>query len=572
MNHFFALSPNELKRISYHWFWGLALDRQGYRTFYEDAILLSNNPVLQKQFMQQLIAINTLPWWLRGLYWIFNSNNCRTNYYKVYSMLSFKLYTKLIQSQQYNNTAIDGFAVPLELLSSENNMLNQIASYFNQSSVPNAASVISNIQRIFYTPTVETITHMMNWRFKEEDIDNTSDTEVLSSDLHCITSSSPNNNQKKNTASETICVTTIMLPHLHTLGLTTLNIGNEFTLEQLKKTYHQFARDNHPDKCKNNPAAATNFAAGNNAYTLLLNIIQRSTNENPAPLNMSGFFSKKFLDELDKLIKLAKEAAIMSDKRAEQNLNSSEVQNDDIEQTLLQATWNTEQAEQRTKNSEKRYEEAKRQREKAELEAEEATKQRVEAQKRSEKAQQEAEEATKQRVKAQQQAQEAEKGVKQSEQQYEEIMKYLETLNLSIHRKNQNNIELTLIRASDFKHDPYSTLLLFYIFLTRIILNYRALTSEINNTNNPKNHQVIFDPLLRDYLQSHHNQTTNNKRQLTTLPIENPSKNINCILIKLPNRDVTDDLGDVDDSDNVDDLDNVDDVDISKTWVDSMNP
>ncbi len=89
---YLALNQQQLRRFSYHWFWGISAAQPASSTFYELALELSTNQRAQEDILTQHEKFNQSGWFMRGFYWLFNVNQCRLNYYKLQSYICWQLY------------------------------------------------------------------------------------------------------------------------------------------------------------------------------------------------------------------------------------------------------------------------------------------------------------------------------------------------------------------------------------------------------------------------------------------------------------------------------------------------
>ena len=87
-----ALSQKHLSRISYHSFWGLNIDVSGRKNLYDAANELHLDQDRLQSISQEYQTINMRNSLVRGMYWLFNLKQYRSNYYLLQGYYSWRLY------------------------------------------------------------------------------------------------------------------------------------------------------------------------------------------------------------------------------------------------------------------------------------------------------------------------------------------------------------------------------------------------------------------------------------------------------------------------------------------------
>lgn len=110
---FIALNQQQLSRFSYHWLKGLAIKKEGERTLFDEALRLENDPFEVTRLKEQEEFLSRQLWLIQLIFWIFNINRYRENYYHLYSYYSYthyiEGYKKMNIEDQKKAIAIGGF-------------------------------------------------------------------------------------------------------------------------------------------------------------------------------------------------------------------------------------------------------------------------------------------------------------------------------------------------------------------------------------------------------------------------------------------------------------------------------
>ncbi|MDP3562236.1 MAG: hypothetical protein Q8R83_08690 [Legionellaceae bacterium] len=91
--HYPALSEQQLSRYTYHWLWGLRVDKtEGMKTLYEEAVAIKSDEPERERLLGQVKGVSQLPWLVSALYWLLNISNYRVNCYRLHSYISLTIY------------------------------------------------------------------------------------------------------------------------------------------------------------------------------------------------------------------------------------------------------------------------------------------------------------------------------------------------------------------------------------------------------------------------------------------------------------------------------------------------
>ena len=116
---YLALSAKKLQCLTHHPLWGLQFNGSNARTLYDDALHLHAYPRLREKMIGSVASIlqrsGWLGWLLEGVYWMFNVDQYRTNYYTLQGYFSWRLYeegiTMLSEQAQHQAQKTGGFFI-----------------------------------------------------------------------------------------------------------------------------------------------------------------------------------------------------------------------------------------------------------------------------------------------------------------------------------------------------------------------------------------------------------------------------------------------------------------------------
>ena len=203
-----ALGPKLLKRLSYHFLWGLQLDVEEAVDLYFWVRFLDEHEEERSLLIAQEEALleYTGTWgsFVRGLYWIFNIAGYRENYYRLEAYRSWKLYEEVLET----------------VAGARLRRMEASGGFFVKAYVESKRIGVSWNNVTSWLPDV-----VLNLFQKEKAFP-----EVL----------------KKEEMTE-FKISMGMLPHLIVLGLD-LHVGAEYSVSELKRVYYQKSRKFHPDR------------------------------------------------------------------------------------------------------------------------------------------------------------------------------------------------------------------------------------------------------------------------------------------------------------------------------------
>ena len=241
-----VLGQQQLSRFSYHWLWGLRVDKQMTQTLYDDAVYLQKNPTVKTQIIDQLNVVGQFIWIFSAFYWIFNINQYRVNYYKFYAYVSLSIYQDEMEkmSKHKQEEMISGFlmlvaasALMATLLESLNpGVFNRLTDWFNQRLEP---FLFDDIK--LYSEEVD----IESSNLLEEPHSSYGSMQMIFSD-----NNKDGNKHEKNTdlaKQPKIIVTHETIKPLELLGFS-LKAGDYISLVNLKKAYREKLLLTHPDK------------------------------------------------------------------------------------------------------------------------------------------------------------------------------------------------------------------------------------------------------------------------------------------------------------------------------------
>ncbi|MDF1758352.1 MAG: J domain-containing protein [Legionellaceae bacterium] len=244
---YLALSPKFLSRLSYHYIWGLGLDRKGCSNFYDLLQELQSSAELFRSINDDtnkiLNKVGFIGFIVRSLYWIFNINHYRQNYHKLQAYYSWRKYEEgIIMFTDSDREQVDkqgGFILKQQELepSMSRNLYNGVSR------------CVEPVKWCVVTPIVWCAGGIRVKFFKNESSSPLKEA-IISTDTHF------NVDEKSQ-------------EHLESLGID-IEIGSNFLVSDLKKQHRKLCLKYHPDK----PGGDVDkFISINEAYKSLLSHI-----------------------------------------------------------------------------------------------------------------------------------------------------------------------------------------------------------------------------------------------------------------------------------------------------------
>ncbi|MDP3562235.1 MAG: J domain-containing protein [Legionellaceae bacterium] len=288
-----ALSQNQLSRFSYHWFWGLGVDKSGVRTLYDEAVSLRSNIEERDKIIGRVVLYNELPWVLLAICWAANINNYRINCYKLYSYISLVIYedevVKLSAADRLMVEKVAGLLVMITTTALGLYLLN----YFSLHGVGSAFERQSDwfMQRLQpYLPL-----DMKRYEnTQKEDIEANFESSSSSSMQLTVKTYGAVNKSRAGAMPQVVedynlLVTTEIYDSLQLLGFS-LNIGQQFTFRELKKAYKKSMLLTHPDKTGRD--SMPEFLAVTSAYDQILEKITLGQDKQCMTSDFAAYLSK----------------------------------------------------------------------------------------------------------------------------------------------------------------------------------------------------------------------------------------------------------------------------------------
>ena len=246
-----ALGQKQLSRFSYHWFWGLRVDKTEDNTCYDDAVYLQENPEIRQKIIDQMNQVGEFLWLVRAVYWVCNIKQYRVNCYKCLSYTSLSIYQaeikKMSKNKQIEIEQIGGFLVFITASilggflfeSFRPGVFSPLVNWFRQRLEPFLSNEIKSYSRDIESSRLlsesnssydATSYSLVKGILKPTE--NAKDSDVINTDLI---------NQRN------ILVTNEIIAEFELLGITA-NIGDRISLSDLKKSYKKQLLLKHPDK------------------------------------------------------------------------------------------------------------------------------------------------------------------------------------------------------------------------------------------------------------------------------------------------------------------------------------
>lgn len=304
-NQYLALSSKFLSRLSYHYIWGLGLDRKGCENFYDLLQELQSNAELLRSIKDDtnniLNKVGLIGFIVRSLYWIFNINHYRQNYHMLQAYYSWRKYEEgIIMFTDSDREQVDeqgGFILEQQELepSMARNLYNGVLM------------CVEPVKWCVVTPAVWCAGGIRMMFFKNESSSPLKEA-IISTDTHF-------NVDKK--AQE----------YLEALGIDA-EIGSNFLVSDLKKQYKTLCLKYHPDKPGGDEDVFKNI---NEAYTSLSSHISSDKSILGLKERYADYFAecRREHEEADRCIERAREVNKRADevnKRAhEENKRAHEV-------------------------------------------------------------------------------------------------------------------------------------------------------------------------------------------------------------------------------------------------------
>ena len=264
---YLALNQQQLKRFSYHWFWGLSAARPGLPTFYELALELdADKKEVQEDIVTQHERISRRGWFMRGFYWLFNVNQYRFNYYKLQSYICWQLY-----EEGRKNTMLSQEALAVAAQVARGFLLSvgvAATLRFSNPYLTRAITAVKPSMPLF----LERLTDFFPIEFPviawpgAPSIERPND--ALSLVVLNPVPSIGSAQVERTTPRSHFVVVRVMLDALNTLGLAR-NVGTEVSFVELKSAYRARIRRTHPDKTMTD--SKDDFIAAHKALTLIVN-------------------------------------------------------------------------------------------------------------------------------------------------------------------------------------------------------------------------------------------------------------------------------------------------------------
>lgn len=304
--NYVGLSQHQLMRFSHHWFWGLCVDTENDGNLYDSALYLEQNQGLRQVMEADVEIMNKKTWLIRSLYWLFNYNQYRENYYQLQGYWSLQLYNKVESMFIQNLMANVGQFEGVSLLAFAVTVTVTGAIAINYLTSPVLQSLAWFSDKIF--PFVEE----QNIKILPE----TPDTHEVKTSVKSLPEAlSPQQDETRTMTADaaaalSFVVRSGMLNHLRTLGINS-SIGATVSLDALKTAYKAGCLRTHPDKTGTHNDAE--FKLVGSAYNQLLDLIkQDSSSDRFSYQSASGFFGA--LSAMDRRLDELREAQELTHK------------------------------------------------------------------------------------------------------------------------------------------------------------------------------------------------------------------------------------------------------------------